>query len=280
MSFKIGIAGLVNSGKSFSRTFIPDGENVFLITPSLKATYIKTTDGKPLQNFNVKTKSYTSIEDAVLKLNAPSRQDLIRTWNRDLPAGSFKKENLLGNIQQIDNLNNLPIYLEFVSKHLPWIHTIILPDFTHHISNVISDPVFIGRKAGGDAFQKFWELAGESLRNFIISNDKYRQDLLIVTEYHAEFNEAMQGYDIYVPAGKMLNEKFKIPSYYDFLFFTDVKTTNEGEEGEKAEYRFVTKPTKKYPQARAMNLFEPTYIPNNLAVVLATVRQHLGLELK
>lgn len=279
MSFKIGIAGLPNSGKSYSRKTIPDGENVFIIAPSQKVTYLKTSDGKQLEEFDMATAKYANMKAAVAGLNLSSELQVIKTWNAKLKPGSLTPDMLKGNIKLIKDMEHLPFYIEFVSKHLPWIHTLILPDFTHHISNVISQEGFINRKAGGDAYQKFWELAGTALRNFILSLDDYRNDLLIVTEYHAAYDEKISGFEIFVPAGKMLTEKFLPPSYYDFLLFTDIKWKNEGEEDESAQYRFVTRATKKYPQARAMNLFETTYIENDLNLVLNTFREHQGIPL-
>jgi hypothetical protein len=279
MSYNIGLAGLVNSGKSFSQKYIEDGENTFLIIPSLKATYLRTSKDQPLQPFNVKTAKYGSLQQAVDGMGAPSVRALIRKWNVDLKPGTFKPENLTGNIQIVDRMDDLPIYLEFISKHLPWIHTVILPDFTHHVSQVISKIEFIERRAGNEAYQKFWELAGTALRNYILCLHSFRRDLLIVSEYHAAYDDKTRGFDIFVPSGNMLQNKFMIPSYYDFLFFTDVRILNEGEETEHAEYRFVTRATGRYPQARSMNIFEETYIPNNLQVVCDKVRKYLGLEL-
>jgi len=278
MSFKVGIAGLTNTGKSYSRRTIPDGENVFLITPSQKTTNLVTSKGEQLNTFDFTTDKYKNIQHAVSSIASVNNEvQLIKSWNAKVEPGHLKPENLKGNIKQIDNLELLPPYIEFVSKHLPWIHTLILPDFTHHISNVISKEEFIARRAGGEAFEKFWELAGAALRNFILSIDDYRSSLLVVTEFHAHYNENRFGYEIFVPAGNMLTGKFLVPSYYDFLLFTDVKTINEGEDNERADYRFVTRSIKRYPDARSLNLFEDLFIPNDLNLVLQTVRKHLNL---
>lgn len=279
MAYKIGIAGVPNSGKSYSRRTIPDGENVFLLMPSIKAAHLRTSKGVPLKTFDVKTANYPNAEAAIKaakEKGVTSLNHLIAYWNTVLPEGSMTPDNVLGNIQQVEHLENLPHWLLFISKHMPWIHTVIIPDFTHYISKVISTEEFIHRKAGGDAYQRFWELAGTALRNFVLFIDKLRKDLLVVTEYHSEFDEPLGGYDIFVPAGKMLTDKFKVPSYYDILLFTDVKMPEE-EEGEP-EYRFATRPTRRYPYARAMNIFESLYIPNDLNLVISKVREYLGIE--
>lgn len=279
MGHKLGIGGVPNSGKSFSRRTIKDGENVIILAPSNKATHLKTTEGVPLKPFDIRTSSFANSEQACAALGAKhgvnSIHSLLKYWTDVLPEGTFTPENITGNIQVIEKLEHLPIWTEFVSKHLPWVHTIIIPDFTHFISRVISTDEFIQRKAGGEAYQRFWELAGSALRHFIISIDKLRHNLLVVTEFHAEHNEALDNFDIFVPAGKMMTEKFKVPSYYDILLFTDVKMPEE-DDGEP-QYRFVTKPTRRYPYARAMNLFPQTYIDNDLQAVIDKVRDYLGI---
>lgn len=278
MATNIAIVGEPNTGKSWGRTYITHGERCILLNPSSKQSYLKTSEGKVIQPFDIKTNLYSNLAEAVQKTELAGPATLIKAWTTALPSGTFKKENLLGNAQLIRDMNLLPIYGDFISKHLPFIDTIIVPDFTHSISRVLANMEFIERKAGGDAYQKFWELAAEALQNFIIKTERYRDDLIVVTEYHSEFDEHMGGYDIYVPGGKMVKEKFKIPSYYDIMLYTDVKRINEGQDDEYSEYRYVTKPTKKYPFARAMNMFETTFIPNNLQHVMDTTRKTLQLK--
>jgi len=111
------------------------------------------------------------------------------------------------------------------------------------------------------------------LNNFIISLDNLRDDLIIVTEYHQEYNEQEDIFKIFVPGGKMLEEKFKIDSYYDFMLYTHVE---QAEDGEVQAYKFVTKRWKQY-NARFAGLYEETLIDNNLDKVLKDVRNYLGL---
>ena len=238
MAYKIGITGLPNTGKSYSRKTIIDGENTFVIAPSQKATHITTTDGQPIKK-------------------------LVKDANGNYVSGNFVINS---------DLNTLPAILNFVDS-LPHIKTLILPDFTHFISAVLSDPNFIKRKQGGEAFQRFWELAGNALNAFIRHLDHLRDDLLIVTEYHAIYDDVQGVYKIFVPGGKMLEEKFLIDSYYDFMLYTHVETA---ENGDVVSYNFVTKRWDKY-NARYSNLYEDTLIPNDLGKVLKDTREYLGI---
>ncbi|MCP4255028.1 MAG: hypothetical protein GY775_16800 [Candidatus Scalindua sp.] len=235
MAIKLGLIGLPNTGKSFSRKTIKNGEEVFIIAPSHKAMHITDSKGIPLKKLSEDKKT--------------------------------------GNWLINKNLTLLPKILEYIDKDRPEIKTIILPDFTHFISAVIADKKFISRKAGGEAFQRFWELAGDALNNFIISIDTLREDLIVVTEYHAEYSEVEEMYKIFVPGGKMLEEKFKLDSYYDFMLYTHVK---QQDTGEVENYNFVTRRWDKY-NARSSELFKETLIPNDLELVLSKMREYLGI---
>jgi hypothetical protein len=235
MAIKIGIVGEPNSGKSFARKTIVSGEKIFVIAPSHKAMHITDSSGNPIQKAS--------------------------------PDGKT------GNWTIQKDLSKLPTLLNHISNNRPDITTIILPDFTHFISKILADKAFINRKSGGEAFQRFWELAGDTLNNFIISIDSLREDLIVITEYHAEFNEITGTYKIYVPGGKMLEEKFKLDSYYDFMLYTHVDVK---ENGEVESYNFVTKRWDKY-NARFSGLFDTVLIPNDLELVLNTIRKYLGI---
>lgn len=282
MAYRIGICGLANSGKSFGRRKIPDGENVFILQPSVKAAHLLGSDTLARKWFDIKSDKVSSLKDAISKANKQNVHQLIHHFNQNLPIGTIKKEHIIGNIQTIKDVALLPHWLEFIDKHMPWIHTVILPDFTHFISEVISRKEFIDRKAGGEAFNRFWELAGEALRNFILSIDNYRENLLVVTEFHTEYIMETGIEELFTPAGKMLNEKFKPESYYDVMLFTSPIIEEDPDTGivSKAEYRFVTEKTKRYPYARSLNMFPgKTFIPNDLQLVLTETRKMLNIPI-
>jgi len=153
MAYPVGIMGPPNSGKSRSREHFEDGLNVFLIQPSIKAPYLKD-DGKPVQKFDVVTDNYKSLNEAAAALGLSSPYQVIKLWNQKLPPGSIKFQNVKGTVQLCKNFAELSDWAIFVSKHMPWIHTLVFADFTHFISKVISEKSFIERKAGGEAYQR------------------------------------------------------------------------------------------------------------------------------
>jgi hypothetical protein len=289
MAKKAAIGGAPNSGKSYSRRTIRDGENVFLLQPSVKAAHLFT--GPPdkrvaIGDFELQTKK-GNLQETINglfqteKITAPTPHHLVHYFNETLPPGSIKKEQLMGNIQLVKDVANIPHWLKFINNHLPWVHTVLISDFTHFISEIIARPAFINRKAGGEAYQRYLEMAADALCNFILDIDNYRSDLIVVMEYHAQFDEQEHNWQLYTPGGKMLTEKFKPETYYDVFPFTDVML-KEDEEGNVIDkkYSFITERTAKYPLARTMNLFDTTRIDNDLQLVLDRMRKYLGMELK
>lgn len=274
MAVKLGLIGLPNTGKSFSRKTIKKGEEVFVIAPSRKGMHLTTSDGNPIQKFNISFEDLKTTEE-IIKNKGYGNTEAILAKILTLSDDVAKKFTFSGNWLLCKDLSKLETCLKFVSEKLPHIKTIILPDFTHFVSGVIADPAFIKRKAGGEAFQRFWELAGDTLNNFIGSIDDLRDDLIVVTEYHSEYDEVADVYEIFVPAGKMLKEKFKVDSYYDYMIYTHVNIP-EGGEVKANDYKFVTKRTGKY-NARSSGLFEETYISNDLELVLTNMRKQLGI---
>lgn len=282
MAFRVAIGGLPNSGKSFSRRTIPDGENVIVLAPSSKATHLKNSDGKPSGLLNFKGNKFKNWEEAqalyskATGVEIKNKRGVIEFLLAQPHDKRPKRENFEGSITVVKALDDIKYWLTFVDKIMPWVHTIILPDLTHFISEEISKESFINRKAGGEAYQRFWELGGAALRNIVLYSDYLREDLIIVTEYHTLFSETEGNYQLYVPAGKMLTEKFKPETYYDVFLFTDVKFA---ENGRAEEYRFLTEVNSQYPNARSMGIFGQEHIPNDLKLVLSKVREYYGLSI-
>ena len=269
MAYKIGLVGLTNTGKSFSRRTIKRGEECFILSPSQKALHIRDSNGNPLKPLNISTDSSKNIEEICSKVGV----------NRNNLAGKLLKSStsstITGNYIIMKDVRLLEDWIRFVSIKMPQIKVLILPDFTHYISEVIAQKEFIQRKSGGEAFQRFWELAADALNNFITSIDELREDLLVITEYHCEYNEATGMFEIFVPGGKMLKDKFLPDSYYDVMLYTHV-LDDDGTIKQQDRYKFVTHRTDKY-NARCLNLFEDTYIPNDLQMVIDRVKEYIGI---
>lgn len=278
MAVKIGIAGPFNSGKSFARRTLVHGENAFVLMPSAKAAHLTDSKGRPVRYFTVngKTMQQQLREKREQNPNLETR-DLLPVIGR-LSQDKEKKVVLEGNFTIEKKLENLPAWLELIDLYMPHIKTLILPDFTHYVSHVLASEAFIKRKAGGEAFQRYVDLAGLILRSFIETIDELRPDLLVVTEYHVERNEddPESTWRIFSPGGRMINEKFLLESYYDFFLMTHVERPTGENKDTDPVYSFVTKRWKNY-NARCANLFDTALIPNDLQMVTEKVRGYSGM---
>lgn len=267
MAFRIGLAGPPNSGKSYSRKFIKNGEECFILAPSRKSFYLKKKDGNPLDK---------------IKINGQEIQNILPTFGNSLTRLfqnaiiSPKIETVDGNWIICKELQAAEEIMKFISAKMPQIKNVIIPDFTHYISAVLKDRSFIQRKSGGDAYQRFWELAGDIMNSFFTVIDDLREDLVVITEYHVEYSEVKEVFEIFTPGGKMLNEKFLAESYYDYMFYSHVEVDPETGKVPKDGYKFVTERWGKY-NARSKGIFPDTLIPNNLQTVIDAVRKEEGI---
>lgn len=275
MAFPIGIIGDYNTGKSYSRKSIVKGEECFVISPSAKATHLFTSEGKPVKMLNLGTEKNPTTRDLIEAINkavpALGLKDLAGVV-RFHAAKPIKDVTITGN-HCVATLHTVAMYLKFIDTNMPHIKNIFIGDFTHFLSAILADPSFIERKAGGEAYQRFWELAGQALRDLILVIGSLREDLVVITEYHTAFDEKTGVDKIFVPGGQMLNEKFKLESYYDYMLCTKV---NLNDDGSVKDYQFVTERLAHY-NARFSNIFDGAVIPNDMELVLNKFREYNGI---
>ena len=278
MAYSIGIMGDFNSGKSYPRKFIEDGNACFLITPTSKASYLTDKDGKPVKALNFSSEKSANAKE-MLRAIFPDPNVFIKKTTADLVTYLVKTPKVAeavtpsGNFQ-VCTIEQVKHMLFYISEYMPHIKNVFIGDFTHFITSIVSRQDFIDRKSGGEAFQKFWELAGQVIRDLIESTNTLREDLVVITEYHTAYDEKRELFGIFVPGGNMFNDKFKLESYYDYMLCTRVlmdEKTNI-----PSEYQFVTERVG-HLNARFANLFPERVIPANWETVLTTFRTSLGI---
>lgn len=308
MGKRFGICGFQNTGKSFSRRFIPDGENVVIIQPSVKMSHlyqsfqgvekmdnqqisnlIRSGKRKLVQNFDLNDpeKKYKNILELYSKIPDLNLRNIgyilrqiqsIRTPSYYGKSNEEKRKFITGNVILCENLSDLVVILQFVNDYMPWVHTVILPDFTHFITETITSFEFRSRKKDGEQYSKYLDLASDSLRSFVKSSDRLRDELVVVTEYHAVYDEHDGTTRLFTPGGKMFTEKFLPASYYDTLFFTNVKYDDVDKEA-KPWYQYITRSTEQFPEARSLADYDDLYIENNLQAALTDFRNYYGIPL-
>lgn len=123
-----------------------------------------------------------------------------------------------------------------------------------------------------------WELAADTLRNTILIADKMRSDIIDITEFHSKWNSEIEQFEIFVPAGNMLTDKFKPETYFDIMLYSYV-LPYEQVPVESERFKFMVIKREGY-DGRSMGLFEDIaeggLIPNDISVVIQRLREYLG----
>jgi len=269
MAFRVGTLGDPNSGKSFAWTFFDKGEKAFAICPSQKILHMRTSEGSLLKPLQIKVDGLNTEGQSTVNIILKVLKDKIDP----------NKVKTIGHYIICSQVKKVSAIKQFVSRYMLDIRIIVTPDFTHYVSYIIQTPAFQARKSGGEAFARFWELAADTLRSVILASDNLREDLLDFTEFHSEYNGQLDTYELFVPAGNMLKDKFKPMSYYDIMLCSYV-TPFEDEKDETKRFKFIVVNTGRH-SGRGMNLFadiqKDGMIPNNMSLVVERLVKYLGM---
>lgn len=281
MATKHAIIGLPNTGKSHSRRNL-NAEEVVILAPSRKSHKIKHSDGSPLKPIQfVDGKGNPEPIEKYLASAMPQGYKPFKVpyviehlkKNGKVDANWYPK--VQGDYLIVKDLMFLESILAMIDKHMPHKKIVFISDFTHFLSYIVSRPSFINRKAGGDAYAKFYELAASTLDNFLESIDFLRDDLIVFTEYHSVYNEQTELYEIFVPAGKMLKDKFIPESYYDNFLFTYPEMDED--KNTVKSWNFVVNKFGPYDGRNDLGIKE-ALIPNDLVPVVEKIREVEGIK--
>lgn len=295
----MGICGESGTGKSFSRSFMGEDQarESFVILPSPKHPYLFNANKKLLRPLNIrfskddgsqantlsmysdflKKKAYSKTDTAVKDM---SYCDFLRVVLKQLNAKgeeALKSIEVMGNHVMDNNINNLPFYYNLINTYYKKIKNIFTEDFTHFLSAIFSSDKFKSRTAGGEAYARFWDLAADVHNKTLTIAQTMRSDLLFINYYHAKYSEELGKYVVFIPGGKMLDEKFKLPSFYDYFFFTKV---DEEEKSLDKRYKLttITGPSGNSRDSGLYSLKGDFEISNNIGKVIDDVRAHNTIE--
>jgi len=284
MATRLAIMGLPNSGKSYSRTYLPKGEESFVINPSIKETHLFTSQKNehgfriPVDELDMSIQAKVGLKAIAENIKVDTYHEVIHAFSqRNLPDGTV----ITGNYAMVPDLKWVESYLRFIDRHMPHIKNIFIADFTHFLSNVVSSKEFKRQgQSGSGAFERYWDLAANSLNHLIRSSDILtRKELIVAIEFHSEYDEKDDVYKIKVPAGKMLTEKYLPESYFDYMVHTHV-VPYDGVLTEEERFKFVVIKRDRY-DGRMANIFKDAavdgMIPNNMNLLLTRLRAYLNI---
>ena len=127
------------------------------------------------------------------------------------------------------------------------------------------------KRMGEKGYEKFNDFASDTY-TIIKMIDGLRDDLTVVVLAHVEENYDAEGVlrvSFMVPGGKLLKEKIKVDSMFTTVLYTEVEVKDS-----KPSYYFLTQNNGKNSCKSPEGMFTELRIPNDLNIVLETMRAY------
>ena len=203
----------------------------------------------------------------------PKTTAIINCINKPLPFRGWKKnytpfntEKKTGNYYSSDVTANILKFMKYISDNRPEIKNLVIDDWQYTMSNEFM------RRSNEKGFDKFTDI-GKNAWSTLNAGKSLRDDLKVFIITHSETIPGEFGARPIIKIktiGKLLDDKINPAGLFTILLFTDVHSKDNGE----VEYRLVTNNDGNYPAKSPMEMFEKTYIPNDLGVVGTTVDEY------
>ena len=197
----------------------------------------------------------------------PKETYIINVAKKELPfKGSEKMYNTENkNYKEIDDANEITRLLRTISDKAPHIKNVVIED-----SNYIMGFDLVS-KADQTGFTKF-SLLAKGMVDMFREARKLREDITVFYLTHPETIEDggdIVGYKIKT-AGKMIDNQVLLEGLLTVCLYTYVEESKDG----TASYHLITNRFKKMPAKSPDGMFADIKIPNNLQLVVDTVKAY------
>lgn len=163
-----------------------------------------------------------------------------------LPGGkkNYKKFDVnagTGNFMLQPSMSVLGGWVKYVAENLSHIKYIVIEDFSHYMTHYLMSDEFRSKAGGKLAYSRFEEFAADAYSALFMHTPNLRDDLTLIYIFHDDEIETMTGSKrkFRVTAGKMLDEKVDLPSYFNYVIFTEVLSSKELSRKERFVFRVV-----------------------------------------
>ena len=197
----------------------------------------------------------------------PKETYIINVAKKELPfKGSEKMYNTENkNYKEIDDANEITRLLRTISDKAPHIKNVVIED-----SNYIMGFDLVS-KADQTGFTKF-SLLAKGMVDMFREARKLREDITVFYLTHPETVEDggdIVGYKIKT-AGKMIDNQVLLEGLLTVCLYTYVEENKDG----TASYHLITNRFKKMPAKSPAGMFADIKIPNDLQLVVDTVKAY------
>ena len=197
----------------------------------------------------------------------PKETYIINVAKKELPfKGSEKLYNTENkNYKEVDDANEITRLLRTISDKAPHIKNIVIEDSNYIMGfNIVSKATEVG-------YTKF-SLMAKDMVDLFRESRKLREDIIVFYLTHPETIEDggdIVGYKIKT-AGKLIDNQVLLEGLMTVCLYTYVDENKDG----TASYHFITNRFKKMPAKSPDGMFAEVKIPNNLQLVVDTVKAY------
>jgi hypothetical protein len=197
----------------------------------------------------------------------PKETYIINVAKKELPfKGSEKLYNTENkNYKEVDDANEITRLLRTISDKAPHIKNIVIEDSNYIMGfNIVSKATEVG-------YTKF-SLMAKDMVDLFRESRKLREDITVFYLTHPETIEDggdIVGYKIKT-AGKLIDNQVLLEGLMTVCLYTYVDENKDG----TASYHFITNRFKKMPAKSPDGMFADVKIPNNLQLVVDTVKAY------
>jgi hypothetical protein len=206
---------------------------------------------------------------------------IISPFKQDVPfKNTFTKLNSkdkTGNLVTTANILHLPSVLKHIVNDRPDIEYVVIDDITHYQTKIISSDEFRARSKGGEAFARYVDFAGDMISGLIVQGLETDRNLFVIHMYHDNTNQSTGERKIKL-AGTLLEEKFDIPSYYNYVFYTKVLPVTEDHKSAESRYKLIVNSDGTCDAKSPLGLFDDIMIPNDMNSVINKIKEFKNIK--
>ncbi len=205
----------------------------------------------------------------------PATTFVINCDGKTLP---FRKADSLYNTKNKNyaktaKLAEVKALLKGLSEKRPDVKTIVIDTINAIMLDIEMSSNFRNRKVGGEALNKWMDLAAE-IYDLIIDTNNLREDLIVYMIFHSTLYTDVNGMEkkCIVTNGRKL-EKIHLESKFPLVLFTRVEYNGDG----KNTYQFETQSSSSTGKT-PMEMFEDFLIPNDFQLVNNKVKEYYDIK--
>lgn len=195
-------------------------------------------------------------------INVSSKPLPFKGWKGKYTA--FNKSNPQGNLLNTDKTDVILATLKHISDNRPEIKNVIVDDSQYTVVNEYMSRI----KDSG--FQKFADMASNMFKIPKLCQE-LRDDLYVFFLSHSDIDTEDPERPVHKAKtiGKMMNKTVTYEGLFSIVLFADKREVKDG-----VDYGFITNGDPKSTAKSPMGMFESTFVPNDLALVVNAIKDY------